>query len=157
MAEPAVSWIELRGEVMIRFLPQRFVDSRLCLIRVAFLLKECNEMVSRFDHFVLVPLPYFVNAFENGWKTGPSMRVFRREVCSSVERLQFRRQKHGKGPATAPGHRLDSVHINLVDIGSFFAVYFDADKVLVHGLGDRSVFERFMLHDVTPVARRVPD
>ena len=37
----------------------------------------------------------------------------------------------------------------------FFAVDFDADKLVVHKLGDLRVFKRLVLHDVAPVTSRV--
>ena len=46
-------------------------------------------------------------------------------------------------------------HVNLVKVGTFLAIDFDADEILVHQLRDLFVLERLVLHYVTPVARRI--
>src|SRR5258708_3047505 len=50
---------------------------------------------------------------------------------------------------------LNGLHVDLVDIGPFFAVYLDADKMLIHDLRDRLILKRFALHYVAPMARGV--
>jgi hypothetical protein len=45
----------------------------------------------------------------------------------------------------------------MVYIRSFFAINFDADKVLVHEGGCVAVLERLSFHDVAPMARGVAD
>jgi hypothetical protein len=47
---------------------------------------------------------------------------------------------------------LHCFHVDLIDIGTFFTVDFNTDKVLVHEAGDVLILERFVFHDMTPVA-----
>ena len=54
-----------------------------------------------------------------------------------------------------PSHHLHCVHINLVEIGTLFAIDFDIHKVFIHEFGDRFVLERFVLHHVAPVTCRI--
>ena len=48
-------------------------------------------------------------------------------------------------------------HVNAVHVGAFLAVHLDVDEKLVHHGGGRRVLERFVRHDVAPVARRITD
>src|SRR5262249_43745856 len=55
----------------------------------------------------------------------------------------------------APGHRLDGVHVDAVDVRAFLPVDLDRDEALVQQPRRRFVLEGFALHHVTPVAGRV--
>ena len=94
---------------------------------------------------------------ENAGETGHAVSLFRRKVGTAVERLAVRSQEHGHRPSTAPGEHLHRVHVDVVDVGSFFAVDLDVDVVLVHQRRDVSVLERFSFHHMAPVTGRVAD
>src|SRR5205823_6473437 len=81
--------------------------------------------------------------------------VLGRKVRASVERDAFGSQEHRHGPAAAAGHRLDGLHVDLVDVGPLLAVDLDVDEQLVHDASDVVVLEGLALHDVAPVTRRV--
>jgi hypothetical protein len=55
-----------------------------------------------------------------------------REISPSIKRPEIRQQKTIQWPASSSGENLNSIQINLINIGPFFAVYFDIDKVSVH-------------------------
>ena len=48
-------------------------------------------------------------------------------------------------------------HVDLIDVGAFFAVHFDIDEQVVHDLSDRRIFEALVRHDVAPVAGGIAD
>jgi hypothetical protein len=79
------------------------------------------------------------------------------KVRAGEERLTFRREEGRQGPATLSGHGLDGIHVDRVQIGTLLAVHLDRDEVPVEKVGGLGVLERLALHDVAPVARRVPD
>ena len=79
------------------------------------------------------------------------------EVCPAEERLEVGREEDGERPAARPGHRLNRAHVDGVDVGALLAVHLHGDEVLGEERGDRRVLERLALHDVAPVAGRVPD
>ena len=54
-------------------------------------------------------------------------------------------------------HHLANGHIEVIDIGSFFAIDFNGDEGLVHEFSDLEVLEGFFFHDVAPVACGVTD
>ena len=90
-------------------------------------------------------------------KPGPAVAIVGREVGSAVKRLAVGKQENSHRPAAAAGHDLHGVHVDLVEIGTLFAIHFDADEVVVHQLRDGLVFERLVLHHVTPVTGGVSD
>ena len=85
------------------------------------------------------------------------MAILRREICSPIERLPVRREKHRHRPAAAAGQHLHRIHIDFVNIRAFFPVNLDIDEQPVHESGDLFVLKGLVLHDMTPVARRIAD
>jgi len=49
------------------------------------------------------------------------------------------------------------VHVNLVDVGPFFAIDFDVYEELVHHLRGGCVFKGLVRHHVTPVTGGIAD
>ena len=72
-----------------------------------------------------------------------------------MKRTPIRREENGHGPSTLSGERLHRLHIDIVDIWTFLAVYLYRDKMLVHDGGSILVLEGFALHDMAPVAGRI--
>ena len=52
---------------------------------------------------------------------------------------------------------MQRAHVDLVDVGPLLAIDLDADEQLVHHVGNASVLETLVRHDVTPVARGIAD
>ncbi len=80
-----------------------------------------------------------------------------RVVGPAVERFAVRGKEAGHRPAALPGHRLGGLHVDRVDVRPLLAVHLDVHEVLVHHPGGLRVLERFVRHDVAPVAGRVAD
>ena len=80
-----------------------------------------------------------------------------REVRAAEERLALGGQEDRHRPAAVPGQRHDRVHVERVDVGPLLAVDLDVDEALVHQPRRLVVLEGLVLHDVAPVAGRVPD
>ena len=75
-----------------------------------------------------------------------------------MKRMKHNEISHsGRGRVDLCGQYSDKQHVHFVDIGSFLPVDFDVDEMIVHQLCDGSVFERFVFHDVAPVASRIAD
>jgi hypothetical protein len=55
------------------------------------------------------------------------------------------------------GHRQNRLHVDRVDVRPFFAIDLDVHESLVHQARRFSVFEGFVSHDMTPMARGVAD
>ena len=67
-------------------------------------------------------------------------------------------EEHGERPAAgAPREELVRHLVDLVEVGTLLAVHLDVDEVGVHHLRGRLVLERFVGHDVAPVAGGVAD
>jgi hypothetical protein len=79
------------------------------------------------------------------------------EVGAAVEGDAVGVEEGGQRPAPVPGHPLDRLHVDRVDVRSFLAVDLDRDEMLVHEGGGLVVLERLALHHVAPVAGRVAD
>ncbi len=80
-----------------------------------------------------------------------------REVGPAEERPPVGGQEHRHRPPAPPALRLDRLHVDGVDVGTFLPVHLDVHEQVVHHLGDADVLEAFVGHDVAPVAGGVPD
>jgi hypothetical protein len=81
----------------------------------------------------------------------------RRWEVGAPERDPLGGREHVQGPAAAAVQTLHVLHVQRVHIGSFLAVDLDADQAGVHVRGGVGVRKGFVLHDVAPMAGRVPD
>ena len=75
----------------------------------------------------------------------------------AIEGFALRSKPGGHGPAAMAPHRLDSAHVDGIDVGPLLAVHFDRDVVFIDIFGDLDIVERLFLHDVAPVAGRIAD
>ena len=106
---------------------------------------------------VVVLLPRERDSLEDFRESGLAIAVRGREISATDKRLQLRREPDAHGPTAAAGRRLDEGHVNAINIRPFFAVDFDVHKLPVHDRGHIGVFERFVRHDMTPMAGRITD
>jgi hypothetical protein len=90
-------------------------------------------------------------------KAGDAVAVARRKIGAREERSLLGGEEHRERPAPRSAHQLHDQLVDLIEVGSLFAVDFDRHEMFVHEARDLLVFERLPLHDVTPVASRVPD
>ena len=96
--------------------------------------------------------------FPNCRKVGDELHhVGLREIGSGKERHFLRRHQYGHGPPSAARHHLGDRHIYVVDVRAFLAVDLDADEMFVQEGGHLLILERFVFHDMAPVASGVPD
>jgi hypothetical protein len=54
-------------------------------------------------------------------------------------------------------HQLGGVHVDLIQIRSFFTVDLNADEPFIHQLCNLLIFKTLLLHHMTPMAGRVAD
>jgi hypothetical protein len=52
---------------------------------------------------------------------------------------------------------MQGIHVDLINVGTFFAVDLDIDEKLVHHPRGRLILKRFMCHNVAPVTGGVTD
>jgi len=98
-----------------------------------------------------VGLPKFVDA------AGQLLECVTGKVGDGIKRFEIRSQPEVHGPAAATGHDLQSSHVTVVEVGSFFAVEFDTNEKVVEEGGGVGVLEGFVSHDVAPMAGGVAD
>ena len=110
----------------------------------------------RFDLVTLLA-PGSVHALEHLAERRHAVPRLVREVGPAIERPPVRRQEDGHRPAAAAGHRLDRGHVDLVEIGTLFAVHLDGHEARVQVPGRGLVLEGLALHDVAPVAGGIAD
>src|SRR5690606_26701702 len=72
-------------------------------------------------------------------------------VGSTVERLLVGGEEDVEWPSAVESHSLYRFHVDLVDVGTFFAIDFNANEMLIHHLCDRLIFKLLPLHYMTPV------
>ena len=105
----------------------------------------------------MVLLPGSGDSFEHFREPRLAPAIFRRKISAADERLQVGREPHAHRPAAAAGRRLNESHVNAVDVRPFFAIDLDVHELAIHDRGDLRVLERFVRHDVAPVAGRIAD
>ena len=106
---------------------------------------------------VRAPLPVgVVGSSEHGGEAGQAATRHRGEVGAPEVRRATRGEEDRHRPAALPGHRLDGLHVDRVDVGTLLPVDLDADEELVHQRGDAGVLEALVGHHVAPVAGAVP-
>ena len=66
-------------------------------------------------------------------------------------------EEHGQRPSTLLTEGMEGLHVNLVDIRTFFPIDLDIDKEAVHHLGGGWILETLMSHHMAPVTRSIPD
>ena len=81
----------------------------------------------------------------------------RGKVGAAEKGFAFRGEHHVQRPARASRGRLDIGDVQAVNIGSFFAVHFNRNEILLQDSGDAGIRIRFPLHDVAPMTREVAD
>src|SRR5258708_27778344 len=94
------------------------------------------------------------NASEEAWKRRMVVSIDRGEIGAAIKRLPLWREKYGHGPTAASGEHLHGLHINFVNVRTFFAIDLDIDKKIIHQPGDLFIFEGLVLHHMAPMARR---
>ncbi len=121
------------------------------------LLDGLAELLGLLVELAPAGVPGVVDGVEEAHEAGHALPVVGWEVRTTEERTAGGVEEHGHGPAAAPRHGLDGLHVDGVDVGPFLAVDLDVDEPVVHHRGDGLVLERLVRHHVAPVARRVAD
>ena len=79
------------------------------------------------------------------------------KVSAAPERLSVRREEHRQRPAAVLTEVVQSRHVDLVDVGTLFAIHFDVDEQIVHDLRSFRVLETLVRHHMAPMAGRIAD
>ena len=132
----------------------RIVNSLALTFRVVTLpglIQELGNLLRLFNNGFTFVLESVQRSCQNLVKTGHSHARFGWPVGSPEKKLLIGCQKYIQRPAALSSYCDDGIHVNLVDVRTFFAIDFDTHKVLVQDFCDCFVFETFVLHHVTPV------
>ena len=101
--------------------------------------------------------PHSSNLLKNLDESRPAPSRAGREIRAAEKRLERRRQPDAHRPAARSRRPLHERHVDAVDVGPLLAINLDRDKVFVEHRRDGLLFERFVLHHMTPMARGVAD
>ena len=155
-AEPAVRRVEHDGETGDRIVHGDVVERPLS--RAADpLLKPLRHLRGGLVHVTSTIAERLFDVAQHVGEAGLAVAGLRREVRAGEERFGIRREEHRHRPSALTGERERRLHVERVDVRPLLAIDLDADEHAVHLGGDRVVLERFVGHDVAPVARRVAD
>src|SRR5450755_3079984 len=95
--------------------------------------------------------------FKNCLPGRPVMQIYRREIGSSVKWFSFRSKKNVEWPASVAGNCLHSIHVNMIQVGSFLSVNLDIYKMPVHEDGSVRILKTLPFHHMTPMTCGVPN
>ena len=110
-----------------------------------------NQSINVLLQLITAVTPCIVDRFHQlhecfAWVIGPA-----------IKRFTCRGAKDSHGPAATSSKRLHCIHVDRINIGTFFSVHFDVHKQLVHDRCGGAVFKTLMRHHVAPVAGGVAD
>ena len=120
-------------------------------------LQPLGDHVGRGQDTRPIVLPEARELVEQVDESRPSPLRPRGKIGTAVERTEVGGEPDAHGPATLPRRRLHEGHVDAVDVGPFLAIHLDGDEVVVEHGRDVGRLERFALHHMAPVARRVAD
>ncbi len=90
-------------------------------------------------------------------KTGSAITGGLGEVGAAPDWPSVGGEEHGERPTTALAGRMQSRHIDLVDVRTLFAVDLDVHEKLVHDRRGCGILETFMSHYMAPMAGCIAD
>jgi hypothetical protein len=155
--EPKPPWTGSNAEGLGRAVEERGVEFAGGFRDRAGGSKLGGHLAGGGDDLVATLLPGTLDAEQDAGEAGHASRVVRRVIRPAVERFEVGREEDRHRPAAVAGERLDRRHIEVIEVGAFFAIDLDIDISLVHERRDVRVLEALALHDVAPVARRIAD
>ena len=85
--------------------------------------------------------PSLTDRFEDPSETRGAMGIARRKVGTGEEGPAVGGEKNGHGPTAPTGHGLDGLHVDGVDVGTFFAIHLHGHEAGVHHGGGLIVLE----------------
>ena len=156
-AEAAPGVVVVRLEPLgggLQHLGTRHVVGRLHLPALA---ERPGELGGLGGEVVAAVLPGVVDRLEHLHEGRHAAVALLRVVRAPVERLARWGEEHRHRPTATPGHGLDGVHVDGVDVGPLLPVDLHVDEQPVHDRSRLSVLEALVRHDVAPVAGRVAD
>ena len=107
---------------------------------------------------VLPPIrPQALDLLEHRQEARLAVAGGRRKIGPAVKRFQVRGEKTVERPAPLPARGLNKSHVDVIHIGPFLAVHFDADEMFVEITGHPFVLKGLAFHDVAPMAGGVAD
>ena len=119
---------------------------------------ECLRDLTRVFFDLGTPIPPGVRERVDhvGERRHPAARDGR-EIRAHVEGPSVGCADRVQRPAALAVQLESGVHVDLIDVGPFFAIDLDADEGVVHARGDPGILEGLALHDVAPMAGAVAD
>ncbi len=140
------------------FDPRQFdTDWQLWRRRLGHPLKNAEQLRRRLFHIRPAISVSIVKRSEKCHEARSAVGIGWGEIGPAVERTQFRREKYAHGPSSLPGEDLHRGHVQLIDVGSLFAIDLDIDESPVHFVGHGFIFEALSLHDMAPITGAVAD
>ena len=127
----------------------------LCRFNTLEFLKVPCKIICILENVAATVVPGVGKTLQDPWKTRATITVFGWKICTAVKGFTIVGHEYGHGPAALSSHDLHGIHVHAVNIWAFLAVYFNADKILVHQCGNARVFKAFALHHMTPVTGAV--
>ena len=157
VSEPAPTRIKGLAELIMGLFEGVHVKSLSMRSRIRTWLQRTGDALTGFSQFRPISLPQPGNVSQDTGKPRHPHSLFPREVSAGKEGFAFGGEKHIQGPTATPGHCLTHGHVDLVDIGTLFAIHLDGDETVVERCRYGVIFERLVCHDVAPMAGGIAD
>src|SRR5216683_6201024 len=156
-AEAPVGVVELRRDRLERLAEDRGSEELGRGPQALGLAEGLADLARRLDDLSATRRPGVRERGEQARESGEPVPVDRRKIRAAVERRAVGRQEHGHRPPAVTGHRLDGLHVDLIDVRALLAVDLHVHEVPVHHFRDLWILERLVLHHVAPVTRGIAD
>ncbi len=120
-------------------------------------LHRADQRVGLLEHLGPFAHPRFAERLHDAAKGRHAVALDRWEVGPGVEGAPVGGAEDRHGPAAGAGQGLGGRHVDGVEIGALLTVDLDRDEPLGQVRRRRGVLEALVSHDVTPMARGIPD
>ena len=93
----------------------------------------CDNLLASLDHTTLIHLPHIVNTGKQLGKCGAlrSSTPVWRKVGATKKGFTVWGEPNVERSTSTTGQLLDEVHVDIVDVGTLFAVDFDTNEMLI--------------------------
>jgi hypothetical protein len=98
-----------------------------------------------------------VDAFQYFFPARAVISAHGRKIGTAEKGFGFGCEKNIQRPSAAAAHGLYCIHVNMVEVWAFFAVYLDVDEIFVHDGRRAFIFKAFAFHHMAPMAGSITD
>ncbi len=151
-AKAAVARIKLFDGRLDHLLDERQAKMAATTGEVLALRNGIHHARCGFEHIIAPRLPGIGHGYQHSLEAGTTVAIVAGKIGASEEGAAIGREHGSERPSTLPAYGGDGGLVAAVDIGTFVAVDFDGNEMLIDYTGQACILIGLAVHDVAPVA-----